>query len=97
MQGRFWEPDQSHWPVVTQRATVHEHRDTLGMCVHWGFCPDIHTDCFWREHLEHVEEAGPITWKEQGHSSLLQKQWHIFPHMSHLDIYVTFLNCFTEV
>ena len=64
------------------------------MCAHWGFCPDVHSNSFWREYLAYVEEAGPRTWKEQGHSSLLQKQWHIFSHTSHLDICITFLNCF---
>ena len=76
--------------MVTQWAPVPKHRDTLVVCAHWGFCPDVHSDCLWREHLAHVEEAGPRTWKEQGHSSLLQKQWHVFSHMSHLDICITF-------
>ena len=83
--------------MVTYWAPVHKHRDTLDVCAHWGFCPDVHGDCLWREHLAHVEEAGPRTWKEQGRSPLLQKQWHIFSHMSHLHICITFLNCFTEV
>ena len=83
--------------MVTQRVPVSKHRDTLDVCAHWGFRPDVHSDCLWREHLAHVEEAGPRTWKEQGHSSLLQKQWPIFSHMSHVDVCITFLNCFTEV
>ena len=83
--------------MVTHWAPVCKHRDTLDVCAHGGFCPDVHGDCLWREHLAHVEEAGPRTWKERGRSPLLQKQWHIFPHMSHLHICITFLNCFTEV
>ena len=83
MQGGFWEPVQSHRLVVTQWAPVHKQRDKLDVCAHWGCCPDVHSDCLWREHLAHVEEAAPRTWKEHSQSSLLQKQWHIFPSMSH--------------
>ena len=94
MQGGFWETVQNHWLGHTTSACAWTQRHTRHVCAHWGFCPDVHSNSFWREYLAYVEEAGPRTWKEQGHSSLLQKQWHIFSHTSHLDICITFLNCF---
>ena len=68
--------------MVTQWAPVRKHRDTLDVCAHWGFRPDVHSDCLWREHLAHVEEAGPRTWKEQGLLIDKKAMAYLFPHVS---------------